>query len=255
MNAVTDSGVIRLLDSLVSRIGALNLTRRLVTHDGAGWEDVHCGFDDQTPTMVVAESLGDEDFEEAYYLPGRRLAPLLTSHVSESVERRRQRITELHALVATNLPRIYETLRQQNCELEAELKDSTRRLQAQDFGCEKFFPWEASTDPIKRGFHHIFLDQLQELLPKLAQGQPWSGIRQTFVPQFADGGGADVVMRAELFGLCTQVRVGSTEFCQHLISHVCEVIAYYLVLADQAQYVLDTTLPQLVDKMKRRGVW
>ena len=255
MNAAIDSGVIPLIEALVTRIGVLNLVRRLVTYDGAGWEDLHCGFDEQAPGMLVSESLGDEEFEEAYGLPGRHLAPLLTNWVTEAVERRRQRIAELHALVVHNLPRIYETLGHESCDLEAELERCVKHLQARDLGYEEIFAWEAGTDPIKRSFHHLFLDQLQELLPRLTQGESWSGIRQTFIPQMENGRVVDVLLRAELFGLCTQVRVGITEFCRHLFAHLCEVIAYYLVLADEAQQVLDTNLPQLVEKMKRRSVW
>lgn len=255
MNAVTDAGAIRLLDNLTARIGVFNIVQRLMTHDGAGWEDLHCGFAEKSPNMVVAERLGDEQFEDAHYLPGRRLAPLLDNRISKVVESRRHRITELRALVLRDLPRAYEALGYGTEDLEAELEACAKRLQARHPAYEELFPWESSEDPVKRAFHHVFLDQLQELLSKLAQGQTWSGDRQTFVPETESGRVTAVVLKAELFGLSTQTRIGSTEFCQHLFSHLCAVTAYYQGLADKAQRIAEETLPKLIERMKRRGVW
>ena len=255
MNTENDSEAIFVLEMLVHQIGVLDLVRWLVEYEGGGGEGVCCEFDEEKPCLVVAENLGEEEFERLFYLPGRRIAPLLEDWVNEVVEKRRRLVSDVRSLAIEHLPRIFETFGCKARDFEAELDRCADELHALGMSAEDIFPSTASKDPVERTFYQVYLKDLTGLLPKLSQGEPWSIAVQEIVPRIQNGSVVEVELRTDIHPRHTETRIAPDVFCDRLFTHLCEVIAYYRVLADEAQQALDTTLPKLIEKMKNRGVW
>lgn len=281
MTTNDDSEATSVLEALVNQLGILDLVQSLLDYDGTGGEGVSCDFDEEKPFMLVAENLGEE-YERLFYLPGRRLAPLLEQWLVKEVRENVNLAKQTRSLAERYLPKIFLTFGCAGGSFGSDLHRCAQDLRHRASASQKIFSWTASAkprpmtenemrsgcvdyassyarelsiDPIKRSFHFVFLRKLRELLPQLSEARPWIIHTHSFLPTLESGHLSHIVLRTELFGICTQVRVEPQDFCKHLYSHLCEVIAYYLVLADEAKESLDTTFAKLVEKMKNRGVW
>lgn len=240
---------------LISEVGALWLVQSLLSYDAPGGEIVSCEFNDQKHCMQILERWGYGEPQQVHDIPGRRLAAALEGWVNEVTKQRRRMAADARSLSVQHLPTILHTLGCKVRDCESELDHCVGELHALGLSSEEIFPSNATKDPVERTFYEVYLKDLTGMLPKLSQCEPWSITVQEIIPHTRNGAVVEVELRTDIHPLHTETRIAPDAFCNRLFAHLCEVIAYYRVRADEAQQVLDTTLPQLIEKMKSRGVW
>lgn len=255
MSMEHDSEAIQLLEDLVSLMGVLRLVRGLVQCDGTGFEGINCGFDEQRPCMEISAWWGEDESAQMFCVSGHRIAPLLERWVLQEVREDMGLATRTRSLAIEYLPKVFGAFGCETRDFYAELDRGTDELHTLGLSPEEVFPLKASKDPVVRTFYRVFLEELMSLLPNLTRHEAWSTRSLEIIPHIQNGSVVEVELRTDIHPLHTETRIAPDAFCNRLFAHLCEVIAYYRVRADEAQQVLDTTLPQLIEKMKSRGVW